>query len=166
MEPTGLIERATRLQELCITRAITVGVAESLTGGLIGSTLARIPGASAYFFGGVICYNTHVKRTVLGVSPDIIDTHGVVSHQCACALAQGVQRLCGVRASLAVTGEAGPIGGEAVVGTVWIAACVDDHLVSRSFYYRGDRDDIRSQTVTDAISLLYDTILTHPSGIV
>jgi len=168
MESQRLLEIAERLQALCIERDITVAVAESLTGGLIGATLTSVSGASEYFQGGVISYSVDIKKRILGVDPSIIETYGVVSRECAIAMAQGVQELCDTRASLAVTGEAGPGVGEkgVPVGTVWVAVCLDDVTISQAFSFDGDRHTIREQTVADTISLLSEVILTHPCGTV
>jgi PncC family amidohydrolase len=163
MESKRLIESARDLQAACIKRGLTVAVAESITAGLIGSTLASVPGSSAYFLGGVISYDTSLKERILGVPFQIIRVDGVVSQACAEAMAQGAQKLCGSRVSLAVTGEAGPLSSDPSVepGTVWVAFCIDDLLFSEKLQLTGNRNEIRTETTDVAISLLLETILSQ-----
>ena len=165
MEHERLIAAATRLQEVCLAHGITLAVAESLTAGLIGATLAEVPGASRYFVGGVIGYSETVKQMLLRVPQTVLAVQGVVSQECVEAMAHGAQAACGSRAAVAVSGEAGPNASTgASVGTVWIACCVDDHMTSRCEHLEGDRERIRRGTVAVAITLLTETILSHLSG--
>ena len=161
MEPKRLIESTQRLQALCVEHGVTVSVAESLTAGLIGATLGSVAGSSAYFEGGVIAYSPQVKQWLLGVSGEVIERFGVVSCECATAMATGVRNACGSRAGVAVTGEAGPQAGDegVEVGTVWIAVSLDDSTVAHEFFFNGDRNAIRNQTVVEAITFLTETIL-------
>lgn len=101
----------------------TLALAESCTGGLIGKMITDQPGSSAYFLGGVVCYHNNVKRDLLGVPEALITTHGAVSEEVACAMAEGARLRMGADCALAVTGVAGPEGGSAdkPVGTVWMA---------------------------------------------
>jgi PncC family amidohydrolase len=89
---------------------LSVAVAESCTGGLLGAALTAIPGASAYVRGGVIAYADDVKRDLLDVDGDLLDTHGAVSEPVAAAMAEGVRRRLHADIGLAVTGIAGPSG--------------------------------------------------------
>ena len=165
MEHGRSLDSAVRLQEVCLERTISVAVAESLTAGLIGATLASVSGASAYFRGGIICYSAALKQSLLQVPAEVIERDGVVSQSCVEAMARGAQRVCDARAAIAVSGEAGPLASSAEpVGTVWIACAFDEQVVSRCEHFAGDRASIRVQTVDVAISLLTDTILSHPSG--
>ena len=104
-------------------RGETLAVAESCTGGGLGAALAAVPGASDVFLGGVIAYANAVKRQLLGVPADLLDSHGAVSDPVVRAMAAGVQRCTGATWTIAVTGIAGPAGGSAEkpVGTVYIA---------------------------------------------
>ena len=163
MGSARLINAAQTLQTICIEHDISVAVGESLTAGLIGATLAEVPGASQYFQGGVISYSVAIKEMLLDVDPQIIAECGVVSRECAEAMARGAQLRCGARAAVAVTGEAGPFAFEksVAVGTVWICARFDDACVSEMVTLGGSRNEIREKTTADAISLLSNTILTH-----
>ncbi|MDX9754397.1 MAG: competence/damage-inducible protein A [bacterium] len=102
----------------------TVAVAESCTGGLLASNLTSIPGASAYFLGGVVSYSNEAKQKHLGVQAETLAQYGAVSRETVEEMARGVCRAFGSEWGLAITGIAGPEGGtpEKPVGTVWIAA--------------------------------------------
>lgn len=92
-------------------RGLSLAVAESCTGGLLGDHITDVPGSSDYFLGGVLAYSNQVKHEVLGVHAETLAVHGAVSAQCAAQMAQGVRRLVGSDVALSVTGIAGPGGG-------------------------------------------------------
>lgn len=98
---------------LLVERALTVSVAESCTGGLIGERFTNVPGSSAYFLGGVVAYSDRLKTTLLDVDPVMIAAFGAVSPQAAGAMAEGIRRRTGSDLGLAVTGVAGPGGATA-----------------------------------------------------
>lgn len=118
-----LTAAAERALALLRARGLTLGVAESCTGGLVGHALTNIPGSSDSFLGGIIAYANAVKRDLVGVPQELLVAHGAVSRPVALAMAQGVRRVLGVDVGLSVTGIAGPTGGtsEKPVGTVHIA---------------------------------------------
>ena len=89
----------------------TLGTAESLTGGMIASSVADVSGASAVLMGGVVSYDPRVKHEVLGVSQQVIDTVGVVSEPCARQMAEGARSMLKVDVAVSATGVAGPTGG-------------------------------------------------------
>ncbi len=91
-------------------RRLTLAVAESCTGGLLGDMITDIPGSSDYFLGGVLSYSNQVKHELLGVQAETLSTHGAVSAQCAAEMAQGVRRLLHSDVALSITGIAGPTG--------------------------------------------------------
>ena len=133
----------------------TLGVAESLTGGLVNAFLTDVPGASKVLAGGVVAYTPAVKYEVLGVSREIISTRGVVNTETAAAMAEGVRRLTGATIGLSTTGEAGPESASgAPVGTVFIGLCDDagTHTFERRF--NGDRDAIRRRAALSALDIL------------
>jgi PncC family amidohydrolase len=101
----------------------TVTTAESCTGGLIASLLTDVSGSSDYYLGGVIAYANEVKRGVLGVSAEALQTAGAVSRETALQMARGARGLLGADYALSTTGIAGPTGGtaEKPVGLVYIA---------------------------------------------
>lgn len=110
--------------EILKSRAETVSVAESLTGGGLGHALTQVPGASAVFIGGVVAYTSDVKVNVLGVKQSTIDQHTVVSEEVAIEMAQGAIEKLGSTWAIATTGIAGPGDYMGIrEGTVWIAIC-------------------------------------------
>jgi PncC family amidohydrolase len=127
-----------------------LGVAESLTGGLIASRFVAVPGASAWFRGGVVSYASEVKRSLLGVPPG-----PVVSADAAIAMATGVTRAVGSSVGLAVTGVAGPTEQEGQpVGTIWVAVTLDGHSEALEVRGVGDRERIRQLAAITSVDLL------------
>jgi nicotinamide-nucleotide amidase len=132
----------------CETRGWTLGVAESLTAGLIGARIGAVPGASRTFRGSIASYATEVKQSVLGVTTD-----HVVSEQCAVEMAVGAQRVLGADIGIAATGVAGPDEQDGQPpGTVWFAIALPDRT-PEAFTTRlpGDRERVRQFS---AITLL------------
>jgi nicotinamide-nucleotide amidase len=134
-----------------IARGLTLGVAESLTGGLIASRLVNVPGASAWFRGGVVAYHEQVKFDVLGVPAG-----PVVSEAAAAAMAQGVCRVTGSDVGLGITGVAGPDDQEGVSpGTLFIGLSLPHRSTStRELHLPGDRERIRQYGSITALDLL------------
>ncbi len=126
---------------LCRDKGLTLGVAESLTGGLIGSRLTSISGSSDVFKGSVVAYSSEVKRTILGV-PDVPS----VSQAAAESMAVGVCKALNADIGLAVTGESGPEPLEEEVGRVWMATSVGGDIQSFSVKWPFDRERIRQFT--------------------
>ena len=156
-----LIEKAERLVALAKDKKLTLGTAESCTGGLIGATLTSVSGASAVFFGGIISYDNSVKEAVLGVKKETLLTVGAVSHDTAVQMAEGARRVLGTDLAVSVTGIAGPTGGTPTkpVGTVFIAvARRDGKTLCTENHFLGDRDAVRTQTVEKAITLLTEAV--------
>ncbi|HWK79882.1 MAG TPA: nicotinamide-nucleotide amidohydrolase family protein, partial [Thermomicrobiales bacterium] len=103
--------------------AITLGTAESCTGGNVAHHITRIAGSSAYFLGGIVSYANAVKHGVLGVPEAVLRNPGAVSEPCARAMAEGARQVLGTTLAVATTGIAGPGGATAFkpVGLVYIA---------------------------------------------
>ncbi len=137
--------------ELCRARGWTLGVAESLTGGLIGARLTNVAGASDVFRGSISSYATDVKRSVLGVTADEI-----ISGECAQQMAEGACRVLGADVGIGITGVAGPAEQEGhPVGTVWYAIAVPGHeteAVSARLPF--DRERIRQFSTITVLNLL------------
>jgi nicotinamide-nucleotide amidase len=135
---------------------LRLAVAESCTGGLLGSRITAIPGASDVFAGGVVAYADSVKRELLDVPDALLKAHGAVSEEVVLAMAAGAQRRFGVDAALAVTGIAGPAGGsqEKPVGTVWLAARLGSDARALKRVFPGDRGEIRARSAQAALDLL------------
>jgi nicotinamide-nucleotide amidase len=132
-------------------RGWTLGVAESLTGGLIGARIAGVPGASRTFQGSIASYATDVKRSVLGVTAD-----KVVSRESAEQMAEGAQRVLGADVGIAATGVAGPDEQEGQpVGTVWFALALPGLPVEAvSTRLPGDRERIRQFSTISLLNIL------------
>ena len=137
----------------------TVGVAESLTGGLVVARLVQVPGASAVVRGGIVSYATDVKARVLGVDADLLATGGAVQAQVARQMAQGARRVLDSTYGLATTGVAGPSEQDGQpVGRAFIA--VADAAGSRvqTLDLSGDRDAIRDGCTVAVLHLLEETL--------
>jgi nicotinamide-nucleotide amidase len=140
-------------------RGWTVAVAESLTGGLVVSSLVSVPGASAYVRGGVVAYATDIKAAVLGVDVDLLAAHGAVHPEVARQLAQGVRRVLGrdgapADVGIATTGVAGPDPQDGQpVGTVFLAVTTPDGTCVEQVDLTGDRATIRADAASRAIQL-------------
>jgi nicotinamide-nucleotide amidase len=142
-------------------RKLTVAVAESCTGGLLGGRLTSVPGSSAWFLGGVIAYDNSVKTKLLGVSARLLAKHGAVSSECAEAMARGARKAAGARVGIAVTGIAGPDGGTKAkpVGTVHLAvAGPGTAMRSERRDIHGPRETVRSRAASAALALLKETL--------
>lgn len=131
--------------EMLTARGLTLAVAESCTGGLIGHRLTNVPGSSAYVKGGVIAYANEIKQHSLGVRADTLAQHGAVSEEAAVEMAQGARHALGTDIGLAVTGIAGPDGGtpDKPVGTVCFALATADVAHHRRYQLWGTRDWVK-----------------------
>jgi nicotinamide-nucleotide amidase len=138
-------------------RGLTIGAAESCTGGLVAGRLTEVPGSSAYVRGGVVAYSNDVKIAALGVSAETLAKNGAVSEAVAAEMADGIRRAAGADIGVAVTGIAGPDGGteEKPVGTVWFAvAGPGDYRDTLKRVVPGDRQLIRAWSVMVALDMV------------
>jgi nicotinamide-nucleotide amidase len=152
---------------MLLDAGLSLGVAESCTGGLLSGRLTDLAGASAYFSGGVVAYSNDVKTRLAGVPAELIDSSGAVSEEVARALADGARASLGATVGIGVTGVAGPGGGtaEKPVGLVWIAVSTDDgRRLTRRLSLGGGRAAIRDRTTTHALHLLRRLLLTAVPG--
>ena len=136
---------------------LTVAVAESCTGGLIGYRLTQVPGSSAYVDRGVLCYSNQAKTDILGVPARLIEQHGAVSREVAEAMAKGMRDRAGVSAALSVTGIAGPGGATETkpVGLVYIGLNGGrDEVITKECRFHGDRSVIRQRAAQAALDVL------------
>jgi len=137
-------------------RKLTLGVAESLTGGQIGAALTRVPGSSAVFLGDVVAYSNEAKEKLLGVMPTTLRHHGAVSGPVAAEMAAGACRAFGSDVAVSTTGIAGPDGGteEKPVGLVHFGLCGGRFCRSLRYRFGGDRRMIQAASVTVALNML------------
>ncbi len=139
-------------------RGLTLGTAESVTGGGIADALVRVPGASGAFRGAIVAYDDAVKIALLGVDPEVLHAHGAVSEEAAIAMARGAVQRLGCSLALATTGIAGPTGATAQkpIGLVWFAFADQWGEVSaRRITFPGSRQDVRRRSVTASLNLLW-----------
>jgi len=141
----------------------TVTTAESCTGGYIAHLLTSIPGASAYFLGGVVSYDNTIKENVLGVNADTLDNYGAVSEETVWQMATGAKELMKTDYAVAISGIMGPGGGteEKPVGTVWVAVAGKTKTVTQKFHTRYDRKRNIQVTAIHALNMLRLSILSE-----
>ena len=152
---------AAKVQALLLGGGATVATAESLTGGLLGGRFTSVPGSSDVYRGGVVTYATDLKVSLLGVSVEVVDGPGVVSAECAEAMASGVRRLTGSTYALSTTGVAGPDSQEGKpAGTVYVGLAWPNGVRSVALNLTGSRETIREQTIAAALSALSEQLST------
>lgn len=149
-----------RVHKLLMDRMLTLSVAESCTGGSIASRFTAMPGASAYFKGGVVTYWNQTKSLLLNVSADTIARYGVVSEQVVRQMAEGARHAVDTHYAIATTGMAGPSGGtpEIPIGTVWIAVSSPERTVTRLIHIKGNRDRVIREAGSAVIELLEEEL--------
>ncbi len=157
---TGEADLAAVLLDACQRRGLSVAVAESCTGGLVGQRLTEVPGSSSVFLGGVIAYHDSLKTSLLGVEEALLKSHGAVSEPVVRAMASGAARATGARAAISVSGIAGPGGGsdEKPVGTVWFGFLVDDRFEAARVVFPGSRAEVRGRAAQYALFGLWRLI--------
>jgi len=152
--------------ELLASRDATVAAAESLTGGRLSALLSEVPGSSSTFVGGVVSYATKLKVEVLGVPEHVVDTYGVVSAECAIAMARGVRALTGATYGVSTTGVAGPAEQEGKPpGTVFVGVAGPDGVSAVSLELVGDRAKITQRTCEEALATLVDALREEETGL-
>ncbi|MBQ8419305.1 MAG: nicotinamide-nucleotide amidohydrolase family protein [Clostridia bacterium] len=152
---------AEKLVTLAREKNITFGTAESCTGGLISAAVTDISGASAVFWGGIVSYDNRVKEHLLGVEHETLVSLGAVSAKTAEQMALGAVRALSVDFAVSVTGIAGPGGGtpEKPVGLVYIAVASTKGVITvKENHFKGEREEVRRQTVETALSMLISAI--------
>lgn len=157
MFPADLLERASRALDAAKAAGVRIVTAETCTAGLVSGCLTSVSGASKIFERGFVLYHDSAKATGLGVSEDVSRAHGAVSAEVTQGLAEGALAHSGAGVSVAVTGYAGPGGGNErnPVGTCYIAAARPGAatLVERHVF-PGDRDGVRMAAVGAALDLI------------
>ncbi len=145
---------------LLVERGLTLGLAESLTGGLMAARCTAVAGASEWFRGGVVSYATEVKRSLLEVTAT-----SAVSEDAARQMAEGARGAVGADVGLAVTGVAGPTEADGQpVGTVWIGLAGPWKTTATRIFRPGGRDRVRQITVISALDLLRRRLLDAPAS--
>lgn len=140
-------------------QGLTLATAESITGGRLARILTDIAGASEVFLGGVVSYATAVKVGVLGVPDEVVCGPGVISAECAEAMAVGVRKLTGATHAVSTTGVAGPaLQEDQPVGTVYVAVAGPESVMSWHADLAGDRATIRRDACTVALERLVSAL--------
>jgi competence/damage-inducible protein CinA-like protein len=139
---------------LLLARGWSLGAAESLTGGALGSRISSTPGASEYFRGSIVSYATDVKEDVLAVPGWVLEEHGPVSEPVARAMASGARARLKADVAVALTGVAGPSEQGRPVGTVVIAVAGPLGEVVREVRLPGDRNTVRTLAVSGGLNLV------------
>lgn len=139
---------------------LTIGTAESLTGGMIASCLTSVAGASQALLGGIVSYDPRMKGKLLGVSQEIMDFPGVVSEPCARQMALGAKEALGVDIAVSATGLAGPGGGAAQtpVGTVFLAIAGPRGTRVQEHHFAGSRQGVRKAATAQALRMLLEEL--------
>lgn len=147
--------------KVALEAGITIGTAESCTGGLVGKTLTDLGGSSGYYYGGIISYANAVKEQVLGVSSETLATHGAVSEETAKEMVEGVFRVLRTDYAIATTGIAGPGGGsqKKPVGLVYIGIGTPRGITVHKEIFIGNRTSIRQSVVERAIQYIYKELI-------
>ena len=136
-------------------RGLTLAVAESCTGGLIGDRLTDVPGSSRYFVGGVIAYSNAAKARMLGVAKQTLAKWGTVSEPTVREMVAGVCRRSGAQVGMAVSGIAGPGGGSKLkpVGLVYVCVRMGRRIAVERHQFRGGRRAVKEQSAEAALQL-------------
>jgi nicotinamide-nucleotide amidase len=153
MDPESL---AKAVGGLLLQQHLTLGLAESCTGGMVASYITDIAGSSAYFEGGVVAYSYQVKEQVLGVPASTLERDGAVSAETVLAMARGARKVLNVDVALAITGISGPSGGttDKPVGLTYIGLASPRGELWRKYIWKGDRRQNREQSARAALELL------------
>ena len=149
------------IQEVCLNllkeKGLTLGTAESCTGGLIAKLITDLPGASAVLKGGVVSYTNEVKAGILGVPQKMLDQYGAVSPQVAEAMARGAKKVLGCDIALSATGVAGPDPDDRgnPVGLVYLGLAYGEDCIVQEYHAgKGDRDRVRRLSAGTALDMV------------
>jgi PncC family amidohydrolase len=144
--------------KLLFEKKLTLGLAESCTGGLIGHLLTNVPGSSEYFLGSIVSYAYQAKVKLLGVSWDTLRQYGAVSSETVLEMAQGARKAFDSDLALSVSCIAGPGGATASkpVGTSWLGFSTKDGDWSYQYHFEGSRVEVKEQLAHQALQVLLD----------
>ncbi len=148
---------------LLLEKRLTLGVAESFTGGLISQSIVFVPGASGYYLLGVTAYGNEAKETILGVRHKTLIKYGAVSDEVAREMAEGIRKIASADIGISSTGIAGPTGGtdEKPVGLAYIALAYGEGTTVKRLIFKGNRGQIMRQGAEEAGRMLTGFLLTY-----
>lgn len=149
-----------KLFSLLCKNNLKISTAESCTGGMIGASITSIPGISAYYECGFVTYSNEAKHKLIGVKKETLEKCGAVSSQTVLEMAQGALLVSGADIAVSVSGIAGPGGGskEKPVGLVYIGCASKDKSFFERFVFKGNREEVRQQTVNSALEMIIKRI--------
>jgi len=152
--------------QLLLKHKLTLALAESCTGGLVGHRITDVPGSSAYLMGGIVAYSYDAKELLLGVRHNTLYDHGAVSAETAIEMARGARRALGSDIGISVTGIAGPGGGlpGKPVGSVYICLSARDFERVEKFVWDKDRSGNKWASSEAALQLLQDYLASQVAG--
>jgi len=165
-EPETEIARLIRAHQAKTGELLTIGAAESATGGRISDRLTNIPGSSDYFKGSVVAYSNEVKTALLGVKKETLENHGAVSEQTALEMAQGGRKLLDVDICVSDTGIAGPSGDapRKPVGLFYLGLAARDASLSQKHVFLGNREENKRDAAEMALKMLKQYLLRYFSS--
>jgi nicotinamide-nucleotide amidase len=155
----------TSLQQLLISKGLTVATAESCTGGMVSEILTRTPGSSAVFHGGVVAYSNDIKERIVGVSHETLETTGAVSAETVRELAKNVREKFKTSFGVSISGVAGPDGGSEAkpVGTFFVGISSESRSFEMKCLYVSERQNVRSYASYVALDLVRRAVLGLPA---
>lgn len=148
------------IAEELLEQGLSIGTAESCTGGLIAHKLTNVPGSSQYFKGSILSYANDVKERLLNVKSELLQTEGAVSEAAVLTMATNARQLLKVDVAIATSGIMGPTGATAgkPIGTVWIALATAQKVMARCFHFRYDRRGNKERTANVALGWAIQTL--------
>lgn len=151
---------ASRIVKLARTKGVQIGLAESITGGMVASAITSVANSSEIFKGGFVTYTDEVKHSSLAVNLNTLKTHGAVSAEVALEMVQGVYSNLSSDISVSLTGYAGPASGSETrpVGTVYMGIYCRGKATVKEFHFDGDRNYVRLQTTYAALCAIEDEL--------
>ena len=157
---------ASTVLDLLERRGQTLATAESLTGGRLAAAVTAVPGASRVYLGGVVSYATSVKQDLLGVPEVLVERYGVVSPECARAMAEGARHRHGATYAVSTTGVAGPDSQDGhPVGTVFVGIAGPVGVTALALELAGDRRTIQDRTCSEALDAVADVLRREEPGL-
>lgn len=147
-----------KIHALLLRQKLTLGTAESCTGGLVSHRITNMAGSSVYFMGGIVSYSNEIKAALLGVSHETLTVYGAVSKETVLEMARGARKALGVDIAVSVSGIAGPGGGtdEKPVGTTWVGLSAANVDLARHFLWHGGRQQNKQQSAEAALQIVLD----------
>ena len=149
-----------KVHDLFKKSGLTLAVAESCTGGLVSHYLTALPGASEFFEAGLVTYSNETKMKLLGISPETISGHGVISEQVAREMAEKARMRAGTDYGLSTTGNLGPSALEGKErGLVYLAVSGKGRTFSRELRLAGEREENKKKAALSSLNLLIEAVL-------